>query len=181
MLNRREFMLALSAVGMASAAPAYTQERPRFSDPPFALGVASGYPSQDGVVIWTRLVIDPSRPDGGIDPVRIRLNWAVARDEKMRDVVASGLEYLVPAWAHSLRVEVKGLEPDRWYWYRFTAGDNESPVGRTRTAPAPQAVASRLRFAFASGQHYEQGYFNAYRYMLADELDLVAFLGNYIY
>ena len=181
MLDRREFIRALSALGVLSAAPAHTQERPRFSDPPFALGVASGYPSADGVVIWTRLVNDPSRADGGIDPVRTRLDWQVARDENMRDVVASGLEYLVPAWAHSARIEVKGLEPDRWYWYRFIAGNAASPVGRTRTAPAPKVIPSRLRFAFASGQHYEQGYFNAYRHMLADDLDLIAFLGDYIH
>ncbi|MGH8676102.1 MAG: alkaline phosphatase D family protein, partial [Burkholderiales bacterium] len=172
---------ALSALGMASATPAYTEEKPRFEAAPFPLGVASGYPSQDGVVIWTRLVIDPTRGDGGIDPVRIRLNWEVASDEKMQNVVAQGLEYLVPAWAHSARIEVKGLEPDRWYWYRFIAGNEVSPIGRTRTAPTHKDVPKRLRFAFASGQHYEQGYFNSYRHMLADELDLVVFVGDYIH
>ena len=59
--------------------------------------------------------------------------------------------------------------------------DAQSPVGRTRTAPAADAAGPRLRFAFASCQHYEQGYFAAYRHMAADEPDLVAFLGDYIY
>jgi len=179
--DRREFLRALAAVGMMQAAPAYTQDKPRFADAPFALGVASGYPSADGFVIWTRLIIDPSRGDGGIDPVRIRINWEVARDEKMSQVVASGIEFLVPAWAHSVRIEVKGLEPNRPYWYRFIAGNETSPIGRSRTAPAPKDVPDRLKFAFTSGQHYEQGYFSAYRYMLADEPDLIAFLGDYIH
>ena len=182
MLDRREFLRACAALGLTSAAaPAHTQERPRFDAAPFALGVASGYPSQDGVVIWTRLIIDPTRGDGGIDPVKIRLNWEVASDEKFANVVANGLEYLVPMWAHSARIEVKGLEPNRPYWYRFLAGNEVSPVGRTRTAPAHKDVPARLRFAYASGQHYEQGYFNAYRHMLADDPELIVFLGDYIH
>ncbi len=181
MFDRRAFLRALAALGVTGAAPAYTQERPRFSETPFALGVASGYPSPDGFVIWTRLVIDPTLPGGGIDPVRTRMEWEVARDDKMKDVVASGVDFLVPAWAHSMHVDVKGLEPDRWYWYRFNTGNTESPIGRARTAPASRAAASRLRFAFASCQHYEHGYFSAYRHMLADDLDLIAFLGDYIY
>jgi alkaline phosphatase D len=78
-------------------------------------------------------------------------------------------------------VEPRGLEPDRWYWYRFTAGEAASPVGRTRTAPAAGAAVPRLRFAFASCQHYERGYFSAYRHMVAEDLDLCVFLGDYIY
>jgi len=181
MLDRRRFLQALAALGATSAVPAHTEEKPRFAELPYALGVASGYPSPNGFVIWTRLVLDPSLPGGGVDPVRTRMNWEVATDDKMKNVVASGTDFLVPAWAHSMHVEVKGLEPDRWYWYRFNAGNSESPVGRSRTAPEGRAPASRLRFAFASCQHFEEGYFSAYRYMLADELDLIAFLGDYIY
>lgn len=179
--DRRAFLQALAALGVTSAAPAYTQERPHFGDAPFALGVASGYPNQHGFVIWTRLVTDPALPGGGIDPVRTRINWEVARDDKMKDIAASGVDFLVPAWAHSAHIEVEGLEPGRPYWYRFTVGNAESPIGRTRTAPPPREVPSRLRFAFASCQHFEQGYFSAYRHMLADDPDLIAFLGDYIY
>ena len=74
-----------------------------------------------------------------------------------------------------------GLEPARWYWYRFTAGDATSPVGRTRTAPGITAKPDKLRFALASCAQYEQGYYGAYRHMAADDLDLVAFVGDYIY
>jgi alkaline phosphatase D len=79
-----------------------------------------------------------------------------------------------------VHVEVQGLEPDRWYWYRFSAGDAQTMAARTRTAPAPGAAAG-LRFAFASCQQYEQGYFGAHRQIAADAPDLVAFLGDYIY
>ena len=181
MFDRRAFLKALAALGVTNAVPAYTEERPRFGQPPFALGVASGYPVQDGFVIWTRLVVDPSLPGGGIDPVRTRMNWEVAKDDKMKEIVASGTDFLVPGWAHSSHIEIEGLEPNRPYWYRFNAGNADSPIGRTRTAPLGRDVPSRFRFAFASCQHYEQGYFGAYRHMLADDPELIVFLGDYIY
>jgi len=179
--DRRRFLHALAALGATNAAAARAEEKPRFAGEPFALGVASGYPRADGFSIWTRLVVDPALPGGGVDPVRLRVAWEVARDERMQDIAARGAELLDPDWALSLHVDVKGLEPDRWYWYRFTAGGAASPIARTRTAPAPGASVTRLRFAFASCQHYEHGYFGAYRHMLADDLDCIAFLGDYIY
>jgi alkaline phosphatase D len=126
------------------------------------------------MVLWTRLL-------GDFGPAEIPVRWEIAADEAMRTVVASGEEVAQPAWAHSVHVEPKGLEAGRWYWYRFSAGDAQSPIGRTRTAPPAGDAASRLRFAFASCQHYEQGWFNAYRHIVADTPDLVAFLGDYIY
>jgi alkaline phosphatase D len=86
-----------------------------------------------------------------------------------------------PELAHSLHVEVDHLAPDRWYWYRFRAGDAESPIGRTRTMPAADSTPEELRFAFASCQHYEAGLFTAYEHMAQEELDLVVHLGDYIY
>jgi alkaline phosphatase D len=182
MFDRRRFLQALAALGVTGVpAPAYTEEHPRWGELPFALGVASGYPEPNGFSIWTRLVVDPTQPAGGIDPVRSRMEWEVATDDQMKNVVAKGVDFVVPAWAHSTHVDVRGLEPDRWYWYRFNSGNAESPIGRTRTAPGGRAPAAKLRFAFASCQHFEQGYFNAYRQMLADELDTIIFLGDYIY
>ena len=99
----------------------------------------------------------------------------------MKDVVKSGEAVATPQLGHSVHVEVDGLEPDRWYWYRFRAGDAVSPVGRARTTPSPSADPDSLRFAFASCQHYEQGYFTAYEHMAKDDLDLVVHLGDYIY
>jgi alkaline phosphatase D len=96
-------------------------------------------------------------------------------------VIRRGTVAATPAWAHAVHVEVEGLEAGRWYWYRFRAGGETSPIGRTRTAPAPTAAIERFRFAYASCQQYEQGYYGAYHHMLADDLDLVVHLGDYMY
>ncbi|MEX0637941.1 MAG: alkaline phosphatase D family protein [Burkholderiales bacterium] len=174
MTDRRRFLQALAAAGVSRALPGCAQGTPRFASYPFGLGVASGYPHPGGMLLWTRLT-------GELPAVGLPVRWEIAADESLSRIVASGNAVAEPDWAHSLRVEAKGLEPDRWYWYRFMAGDAVSPVGRTRTAPRLDAAVARLRFAFASCQQYEQGYFGAHRHIAADAPDLVAFLGDYIY
>src|SRR5258706_14455506 len=173
MSDRRRFLQALAALGVSQSLPVRAQQ-PRFVENPFKLGVASGYPRPDGMVLWTRLLAN-------LDPVPIPVRWEIATDESMRRIVASGAGAALPEWAHSVHVEPRGLDADRWYWYRFIAGDAVSPVGRTRSAPEAGALSPRLRFAFASCQQYEQGWFTAYRHMAGDDLDLVAFVGDYIY
>jgi hypothetical protein len=75
-----------------------------------------------------------------------------------------------------------GLEPSTYYWYRFKAGDEISPVGRTKTPPPYGAPLSSLKFAFASCADYQEGYFPAYRAIAEEEdLDIVFHLGDYIY
>jgi alkaline phosphatase D len=165
MFTRRRFLQSLGALALSPQVHAQSY--------PFTLGVASGYPSPTSVALWTRLV--------SVDPAPVTVKWEVASDESMRSVVRSGETLADPEWAHSIHVEAQGLEPDRWYWYRFTAGDAQSRIGRTRTAPSASQEAARLRFAFASCQQYEQGYFGAYRHIVADEPDLIVFLGDYIY
>jgi len=171
MRDRRAFLRALAAATVSPALPACAQ--PRFAADPFALGVASGYPHPGGMVLWTRLV--------GVDPVPVPVRWEISSTRSMSTIVAAGSAYADPHWAHSVRIEPQGLEPGRWYWYRFMAGDAVSPLGCTRTAPRADAVVDSLRFAFASCQQYEQGYFSAYRQIAADSPDLLAFLGDYIY
>jgi alkaline phosphatase D len=171
--------LAASAVGAPVVRRGAAQ--PRMPDPPFTLGVASGYPLPTGVALWTRLAPTPLVPGGGMPREIVPVDWEVASDERMGQIVQRGQTAATPEWAHAVHVEVDGLEPARWYWYRFRAGGHASPIGRTRTAPAVAAAPERLRFAFASCQQYEQGYFGAYRHMLADDLDLVVHLGDYIY
>jgi alkaline phosphatase D len=171
MFERRRFLLSLGALGLSSMLPACAQ--PRFASYPFTLGVASGYPSASSVVLWTRLT--------GLDPTPVAVRWELAADDAMQRVVAAGSSEAAASWAHSVHVEVDGLEAGRWYWYRFRAGDAQSPIGRTRTAPGKDSGVERMRFAFASCQQYEQGWFGAYRHIAADAPDLVAFLGDYIY
>src|SRR6185295_16811901 len=167
-ISRRRFLAA--AALLAGAAPLgrlYAQAR--FDRDPFTLGVASGYPAPEGVVLWTRLAPDP-QAGGGMPPGTVEVGWEVATDEAFRTIVRSGKEGAATEWAHSVHAEVAGLAPGREYFYRFHAGGATSPVGRTRTAPAAGA-SGRLRFAFASCQQYEQGYYSAYRHMAQEDLD----------
>ena len=111
-------------------------------------------------------------------PVPVR--WEVAHDERFGKVVAHGTATARPDAAHSVHVDVRGLEPSREYFYRFRADGEASPVGRTRTAPAPGSD-GRVRFAFASCQDYEEGYYTAHRSLADDDVDVVLWLGDYIY
>ena len=182
--SRREFLRAVGALALSGAATPATAAAARSLRLPgyaFALGVASGYPLSDGVVLWTRLAPAPLEPGGGMPDLRVPIRWEVAEDERFRRIVRKGQTHAMPEWAHAVHVEVDGLRPGRWYWYRFIAAGEISSIGRTRTAPAVGERLDRLRFAFASCQHYEQGYYAAYRHMRRDELDLIVHLGDYIY
>jgi alkaline phosphatase D len=183
-IDRRDFMQYIAAVSAIPAVAASAEEAPgkshRFSDYPFTLGVASGDPEPDGVVLWTRLSPSPLT-GGGMPTTPVPTVWEVATDESFSNVVRSGKTNAMPQLGHSVHVEVTGLEPHRWYFYRFHAGKETSPTGRTRTAPATQVMPDQLRFAFTSCQHYESGYFNGYPHMQQEDLDLVVHLGDYIY
>ena len=115
----------------------------------------------------------------------IPVEWRVASDERMRNIVQRGSTVALPDLAHSVHAEVHGLQPGRWYWYQFVVGEGlnriESPVGRTRTAPSAGGAIDQFRFAFASCQRYEDGYYTAYQRMAEEDLDLVIHLGDYIY
>jgi alkaline phosphatase D len=169
-----------AALALAGGVPGRRSWRPRFAAYPFSLGVASGDPAPDGFVLWTRLAPDPLR-GGGMPPESVDVRWEIARDEGMRRIVRRGLATAPPELAHSVHAEIDGLEPDRWYWYRFQVAGETSPVGRARTLPRSGARPAGIRFAFASCQHYEHGYFTAYRHLAGEELDLVVHLGDYIY
>jgi alkaline phosphatase D len=147
---------------------------------PFSLGVASGSPLPDAVVIWTRILYDPLNA-AAMPPLAFSVRWEMAEDERFSRIVAKGTVSAAPELAHSVHVDVGGLRPARWYWYRFMLGDAVSPVGRTRTAPAANAMPDSLKLAVASCQHWEFGTYAAHRHIAAAAPDLVAFLGDYIY
>ncbi|MEY4429949.1 MAG: hypothetical protein RLZZ182_2638 [Pseudomonadota bacterium] len=147
----------------------------------FSLGVASGDPGPGSVVLWTRLAPQPLQADGGMPDHPVPVNWFVSRDERGLEVVQSGQVVTDAIRAHSVHVEVQGLAGASTYFYGFEAGGVRSPVGRTRTAPMPEQDVPRLRLALASCQHYEQGAFTAHREMALADIDLVVFVGDYIY
>ena len=183
-LNRRSFLFVAGAISSAalfsSCATGRVARRVNLPAYPFSLGVASGDPAPDGVVLWTRLAPLPLE-GGGMPDENVEVEWQVAEDEAMSRVVRKGRVAARPEWAHSVHVEVDGLRPGRWYWYQFKCGGDVSPKGRTRTTVPPDSVPERVRFAFASCQHFESGYYTAYQHMLREDLDLVIHLGDYIY
>jgi alkaline phosphatase D len=182
-LDRRRF---LAWTGALAGTALYSQVRgdlaaaaPPMPGYPFTLGVASGEPHPAGVTIWTRLVPKPFAKDGGISANSVQVQWQVATDEGFTNVVASGTVGALAELAHSVHVDVNGLQPGHVYHYRFIAGGEESPTGRTKTAPTGHVPA--LSFAFASCQAWEDGFYSAYRRMAEQDLDLVIHLGDYIY
>src|SRR4051812_7373990 len=163
---------ARSSVIAASAAVPY----------PFQLGVASGEPAADSVVLWTRLAPSPLNADGqgGMANADVTVDWQVSTTDTFSSLVASGSVTARYHDAHSVHVVAGGLAPDAEYYYRFRAQGHLSPVGRTRTAPAAGTVGRDLVMAFASCSHYESGYYTAYRRMAEDRPDLILHLGDYI-
>ncbi len=184
-LSRRSMLAGSASFAAAAlfsnAARGAVSSAPKFSAYPFSLGVASGDPLPDGVVIWTRLAPKPLEPAGGMAPTNIEVSWQVCDDEAMSRVVQTGTAVATPDWSHSVHVEVSGLRPDRWYWYQFKVGGEVSVKGRTRTSPPADSIPDRLRFAFVSCQHYERGFYTAYDHLVREDLDLVVHLGDYIY
>ncbi|PSQ11296.1 alkaline phosphatase [Halobacteriales archaeon QS_5_70_15] len=184
--NRRQFMRRTGAAGVVAALGLSGQasaamEDGEFETDPYSLGVASGDPLPDSVILWTRLAPNPLEAGGGMPDESVEVNWEVATDEAMTDVVRTGTATAEPAHAHTIHVDVGGLEPATEYYYRFEAGGKQSEVGRTRTAPAADASPEAFRFAFASCQAWPDGFYTAYRYMAEEELDLVVHLGDYMY
>ncbi|MFG1943454.1 alkaline phosphatase D family protein [Nonomuraea sp. NPDC048826] len=151
---------------------------------PFTMGVASGEPLPDGVILWTRLAVDPLHPDparpGGMPPRAMPVRWQLAEDEAFTRIVREGTAQALPAWAHSVHVRVDGLRPGADYFYRFRSGTDLSPVGRTRTADEETATRA-VRFAVANCQRYEHGYYTACRHLADERPDVVFQVGDYIY
>ena len=176
-LGRRDFLRIggdVAACVALAALPVSANSGLRLREDPFVSGVASGDPSDDGVVLWTRLAHDPASP---VTTVR----WEVAEDEQFRRVVRSGSSAAPAELGYSVHAEVQGLKPARHYWYRFNAGGQVSVIGRTRTAPKDDDRNDRFRVAFISCQNYEHGLFTAFDHLAAEDLDAVIHLGDYIY
>lgn len=188
-IDRRRFLGAAAGAGgglallMAGFSNAPVAAQPRTGGNPFTLGVASGDPWPDGVVLWTRLAPDPLAADGsgGTDRRVVPVQWEVAEDAGFRRVVRRGIERATPELGHSVHAEVGGLRPSADYFYRFRAGPEISPVGRTRTAPDPRSSPRQLALALASCQSWVGGRYAAYRTMAGEDLDLVVHVGDYIY
>ena len=182
--GRRGFLTSVGASLVCAAVTEYGWPRSASAQglggDPFTLGVASGDPTPDGVVLWTRLALDPLDGNGGMPDRPVVVQWRIAADEQMWRIVDRGSVWALPALGHSVHVEVEGLRPGRWYFYQFKVGNEYSPIGRTRTAPANNTT-GELSFAFVSCQHYANGLYHAHRHLSQESLDFAVHLGDYIY
>jgi alkaline phosphatase D len=176
--DRRRLLQLATATATTLWLPRALRAQPRLAENPFSLGVASGSPADTSVVLWTRLAGDAV---DGLGKAAVSVDWELAHDEAFARPVHKGQALAGVELGRSVHVEVPGLQPDRWYFYRFTYGGWTSPVGRTRTLPAPDAMPARLRIGYASCQRWEHGFYAAWRHLRADQPDLVLFLGDYIY
>ncbi len=183
-LTRRELLNVAWRVGLAAVAQPLITTRafaqPLFRNYPFPLGVASGDPLPDGVVLWTRLAPEPLE-GGGMPMANVDVAWEMARDRTFASIVTKGTVVARPELGHSVHVEAGGLEPAHEYFYRFRVGRETSPIGRTKTAPPAGAAVDRLRFALCGCSHLETGYFTAYRRIATELFDFVFHTGDYIY
>lgn len=186
-MHRRDLFRFAAAAAAATSLPRWSWSATLHQRELFPLGVASGSPSADGFVLWTRVLDGPVPGTVPADtprtplPESLTVRWEVAEDEGFRRIVRSGQSNALAALGHAVHVEVAGLRPDRWYFYRFMHGDAVTLAARTRTAPGAHAMPGKTRFAFVSCQRWEQGHYAGYRHMLDEDLDLVLFLGDYIY
>lgn len=184
-VSRRGFLRRVGASALWVGAPALIASRAADAaldagSELFALGVASGDPSNRSVVLWTRLAPDPLT-GGGLPDEPIPVTWEVATDPDMSRILRRGSQLALPSNGHAVHAVARGLPADRWLYYRFRALGTYSRIGRTRTFPDPQPRTEQMRFAVASCQSYNQGFYTAYADMLTQELDFVVHLGDYIY
>ncbi|WP_163510418.1 alkaline phosphatase D family protein [Fodinicola acaciae] len=176
-LSRRTFILGSVAAGLLTM-PGIATAALRY---PFELGVASGDPRPDGMVLWTRLAPAPLDVGGGMGTANVAVQWEISKDANFATIAASGTETAVAGEAHSVHAEPRGLAAGTEYYYRFKTGEHVSPVGRTKTAPAAGVEPASVTFAMASCAHFEEGWYHAYRGIANDDPDLVLFLGDYMY
>jgi alkaline phosphatase/alkaline phosphatase D len=188
-LGRRRFLtvtaaaaaLAFSTNLPARGAVAARERTARITKDPFTLGVASGDPLPDSVLLWTRLAPEPFLEDGGMGTERVAVEWEVALDDYFAGVLFRGTADAHAEYAHSVHVDVTGLTPGTEYYYRFRTGSWISPTGRTRTAPDPGSDASALRLAAVACQAYQDGYYTVLGHVAEDDVDVVFHLGDYLY
>ena len=183
-VSRRTLLRGLSASALTTTGSFFTRSlwgAPAFLANPFTLGVASGDPTPEGFVLWTKVAPNPLERGGGMPARPVEVMWAVATRDNMQQVVREGTTVAHPELGHAVHVEVDQLEPERDYFYQFEIGGERSPVGRSRTLPPLGAPVRQVRIGHVGCQSYEDGFFTAYRGVADEQFDFVFHYGDYIY
>ena len=185
-MQRRDFNLLLQRSALALALTPWTQamaepvaQRISWRTQPFALGVASGRPRSDSLVLWTRLLLRAD--DAHLANKALPVELEVFADAALKQRVQVHTITTNAVRGHSVHAQLKNLKPATDYWYRFRCGDAFSAVGHARTAPALNADVQQLRLALTSCQNFEHGLYVAHQEIAKEPLDFVLFMGDYIY
>jgi len=169
-----------SSVPSTSAAPTTSPVPPTdLTSDPFTLGVASGDPTNESVILWTRLAVD-SLNGGGMPVQDIEVLWEVSSTDSFDDIVSSGLATAEERFGHAVHIDVPLSTGESIVFYRFRIGDYVSPIGKTRLS-SPSGSTTPIKVAAVSCQNYTDGFYNAYADLVEQSPDLVTFLGDYIY
>jgi alkaline phosphatase D len=178
---RNLFCFSIALIFIAACSSKKTSEK-KFSEAvaplydsalkPFYHGVASGDPLQDRVIIWTRITPEDSA-------ATIQVSWEISSDENFSSILKSDSTSTSASKDYTVKIDVDGLQPAHYYYYRFHALGKTSPTGRTKTLAAD--AMDSLRFAIVSCSNWEFGYFNPYSIIADKEVDAVIHLGDYIY
>ncbi len=171
-------LLAVTALTISAIAQKgnndYLREKGVLDLYPFYHGVASGDPLDDAVILWTRVTDDTLTVDS------VQVNWRIATDTNMTNIVTSGMGYAKASADWTYKVDATGLSANTWYYYDFEALGEQSIIGRTKTAPVGDI--DSLRFGVVSCSSFEHGYFGAYRHLMnRNDIDCILHLGDYIY
>ena len=151
-----------SRLGRAQAAP----ERI------FRHGVASGDPTEQGIILWTRISEANTRS--------VDVHWQIAAEREMTSIVASGHTATDATNDFTVKVDARGLTPGVTLYYQFRAMGAHSPIGRTRTLPSGDVETAK--FAVVSCSNHPNGFFHVYRDIAErSDLDAVLHLGDCIY
>ena len=181
-LQRRTVLKSTAVAGVVGTAASFSVPTAAAATPWFRHGVASGDPLPHAVVLWTRVTPSAAATPGSGQGPGVTLTWQVARDAAFTRVVREGTCRTGPARDHTVKVDATGLAPDTAYHYRFSCQGRTSGVGRTRTAPAADALPSGLRLGIVSCANLQAGWFSAYRHLARrDDLQAIVHLGDYLY
>ncbi len=172
-LSRRELIKLLIAAGASPLIGRVSAQAQLDPGAVYPDGVIAGDPLPRGSIIWTRIVTAEQ-----VKPVPVL--WMVSEDEAFTHIVAGGAKNARARTGYTVKVRVGGLEPDRWYYYRFEVEGVASRVGRLRTAPK-RGSNTPLRFAFASCQQRNASFYVAHRAIAEENVDFLMHLGDYIY
>jgi alkaline phosphatase D len=146
----------------------------------FPQSLASGDPNPNGVVIWTRVDPHAFRKAG-----TSTIAWQIATDPDFdaNSIILEGTATVLPSADHTVSLPLQNsvMSPSTIYYYQFIFNNVATKPGRFKTMPLPSDTPSQLNIGYVVCQDYSNGFYNAYGFLAQEDVDVVVFLGDYIY